>query len=202
MALENIKSFELLQIDNLSKVYDLSVITFNDLTVPIRIFYCEQKHAMKLYQVSQDLYDSIKYVDLLCHINSIFNPFSIREGDVLFWVEQNYADQLYGIPQDALADANQQAINNLFNPKKRPKSDSNRTPFLDRGKDILPPNVLQDPVPQIVVDNNKIKLTPNLFNNPKSNITATTVPAGSIDALPQTDETIERVLVRKYVRQL
>src|SRR5258708_7785816 len=123
---------------------------------------------MKMYQVSNDLYGTVEYTGFLCFINDILNPFSIKEGDVLIWSDKSFADQLIAVPPDALNDARRQAVNNLFNVKKKPKSDVNRSTFLSRNPDPLPPNVLPDTAPQIVISNNKIKLTPNLFNNPDS----------------------------------
>jgi hypothetical protein len=203
MAAQDIREFTFLQIGD-NGLYDLFLTTNTGIDIPLQVFVCDRQHAMKMYKVSYDLYGTTAYTGFLCLINDILNPFSINIGDVLVWAEQSFADQLVDVPPADLAAARQVAINNLFNINKTPQPDPNRSTFLGRTPDPLPPNVLPNAAPQIVVDNNKLKLTPNLFNNPNSNISQAppTPPSTLADVVPQPVDDIQKVLVARYVKNL
>ena len=72
-------------IDNLKKDdtgnYDLSQLTFkhrND--VEMYSYVVQQGEEMRIDLISESIYGSIEYVDILMHINYIDNPLNIKEG--------------------------------------------------------------------------------------------------------------------------
>lgn len=186
-------------------LYDLTLITFNgDINVlNLKVFICERKHACRLDLVANDIYNNTKWVGSLCTINEIMNPFSIREGDILFFLPESDLQNLLRVP-DSITQAVGSAKSDLIKALKKKQPDGLRKNYLNnRGEDKLPPTVLTSTAPQIVINNNKIKIAPNLFNSPSTTVVATsnTNSPTNITSSPQASEDdIQRVLVRRYIK--
>lgn len=207
MKTENIEYISELTFDTKSNLYNLNLTTFSGLVNVLNFtpFFCERKHAMRLDLVSDDIYSTTKWTGSLCQLNDILNPFSIRDGDILFYLPEADLQALLKIP-DNVTQAISTAKQDLINVLKKKQPDGLRRNYLtNRGEDKLPPTVFTDTTPQIVIDNNKIKISPNLFTNP--NTEPTTVQPDSISPLQNAPSSpaaanndIERVLVRRFVK--
>lgn len=170
---ENYDYIAKLERDN-SGYYNLFITTYNGGFVSLSIFKCDRRHNMRMDLVSNDLYGTTKYVGTLCQLNDIMNPFSISEGDMLLWCSADQAESLmlviselkYSTVEDIMSNAKRELINSA----KKAKQDPNRRNYLENKKinENLPPTVLVTNVPQIVVNEDKIKIAPGLYQSTKN----------------------------------
>lgn len=197
--------------DTSSGLYDLFLTTFNgNINVTnLKVFFCEKRHECRLDLVSADIYNDTKWVGSICKINNILNEFSIRSGDVLFYLPSSDLDSLLKMPIN-LNQAIGSVKNDLIKALKKKKPDGLRGNYINnRGNDSLPPTILPDNAPQIVIKNNSIKIAPNLFQSPNTqqiaepttNGTGTTITTPLSSVLPtSTDNEITKVLIKRYVK--
>lgn len=217
MAYFNIKSLENLSRDvNQSNYYDLFVqnyATLND-EVQLRYYIVDRSRQMRLDLVCTDLYGDISNLQLLMFINNIDNPFGIQEDDILFWVETKDIARISAVDPKVIEDGREELINAF----KASVSDPARNAYLqNRGNDQLPPNIVPDNAPKIIIDNNKVIVGANLFTNPNNqvrnsdSINDTSSLGGLTDSsgnpvTPTTPPTLtaaedtERVLVRRFIK--
>ena len=83
----NIKSLTLKNIlkdDNKEEYFDLSVPSFDpSLTSPSTIHVVTQDEEGRIDKIAQKYYSGTEYIDLLCFVNRIYNPFSVKQNDLL-----------------------------------------------------------------------------------------------------------------------
>lgn len=190
-----------------TNLYDLTLTTFNGNTNPLNFnfFICERRHAGRLDLVASEIYDNNKWIGSLCAINDIYNQFSIRDGDIIFYLPESDLQGLIKVPE-IVSGVISNIKNDLIKALKKKKPDPSRKNYLNnRTDDKLPPTVLPETAPQIVVENNKIKIAPNLFQDPNSEPTTTTVdntsPLNNAPSSPiATEDQIQRILVRRYIK--
>jgi hypothetical protein len=126
-----------------------------------------EKTAMRPDLISIQYYGTPKYIDLICEINNIYNPFSIKEGDVLGIPSVSNDDQLYAIPpsEDSSTVATQ-----FTDTARMGQEDQNRIAALKAkaaglkgsGSDPIPPNMLPAGVESKTYKNGQIILGSNL----------------------------------------
>lgn len=220
MAYYNIYSLENLSRDkNQSNYYDLFVQHYVTLAIDIqlRLYIVDRSRAMRLDLVCTDLYSNIQNLQMLMFINNIDNPFGINEGDVIFWIESKDLSKVKVIDPKIIDDGR----DDLINAFKASISDPARVNYLkNRGTDKLPPNIIASSAPKIIIDNNKIIIGSNLFNNPNNqvrnadaintssslggltdstgNSVTPTTPPTLTDAEVTGDQT-QRILVRRFI---
>jgi hypothetical protein len=189
--LENYDYLAVLSLEPATGLYDLFITTYNGKSVTLYPFYCDRKHAMRMDIVSNDLYGTTEFVGSLCQLNNIINPFSVNEGDILFWASPLDLKELMDIPTSLLG----QVKSDLVNSMKNRKLDTKRRNYT-RTPDRLPPTIMPDNSPQIVVEQDKIKISPNLYRRPASTIVDDTSDE------PKDNVVLERVLVNRYIKQI
>lgn len=209
MATKNYNYLALLELDKTRDIYNLFITTYSGLSVNLFVFVTERKHEMRLDIISNELYETTEYVGDLCQINNIVNPFSIRANDIIFYPNVEDLNDLSkvkeSIRQSGIEELISAAKSDLIKALKKKKPDPNKKRFNDkRNEDQLPPTVLPDNTPTTVIDNNKIKIAPNLFRNPKEDPIgiggsgATSVSGATTDQ--QQEDTTERVLINRYIK--
>jgi hypothetical protein len=186
-----------LTIDRKTGLYNLFITTYNGDSVTLIPFICKRRHNMRMDIVSNDIYGTNKYVGTLCQLNNIINPFSISEGWILFYTPVNEANGLMRIPESIKQSNIDQLLghvkNDLIKSFKNKKTDSNRANY-KRSDDALPPTILPGDSPQIVIENDKIRIAPDLFKIP--------TPVADIDTTDSTSSVeLERILVNRYIRK-
>lgn len=154
-----------------------------DLTAPSFIYeadlgvkalhYVMPDQIGRIDKISEIYFGSTEYIDAICVVNNIFNPFIIQEGDVLVIPNLARPDLVYQRPnpasrptptQEPYVDTGRQSqkdqsrIQRLIEKAKEKKSGV-KTP--------LPPNMLQPGQEAKVFEDGKIKLGANL---PSKNI--------------------------------
>jgi len=113
------------------------------------IHYVTQDQDGRIDKICELYFGTTQYVDAICVTNNIFNPFSVKEGDVLFIPNLRREEELYRRPNtisrpdsiqsqyintNVQSEKDQNRIQRLIQKAKKKKSGVN-TP--------LPPNVLQ-----------------------------------------------------------
>ena len=72
--------------DNNEEYLDLSYNSYNNninFTSILGIEVVTKNTEMRLDKIAMKYYKTTEYLDLLCKVNNIFNPFSIKDGDIL-----------------------------------------------------------------------------------------------------------------------
>ena len=151
---------------------------YYDLTAPSFIYEADLGvHALhyvlpdqvgRIDKISNIYFGSGEFIDAICVVNNIFNPFSIQEGDILIIPNLRRPDLVYKRPspasrptptQEPYVDTGRQSqkdqsrIQRLIE-KAKEKSNGVKTP--------LPPNMLQPGQESKVFEDGKIKLGTNL----------------------------------------
>lgn len=188
--------------------YNLSLTTFNGIInyTNLRFFLCSKRHQGRLDLVSYDLYQDTKWTGTLCQLNDILLEFSIRDGDIIAYLPVVDNNNLL-VVSEVVATGGQaisQAKSDLINALKQKTPDKNRLSYLNNrpNKDLLPNTVLPSSAPSIVVENNKIKISPNLFSNPVSTQSPVVVPNTSTNVDSSQEDTTTRILVRRYIKTI
>lgn len=88
-------------------LYDLSGGYFGDgLKLKIKFITLTDSHTGRPWQLCYDLYKNTKDIDVICDINGIYNPLTINEGDVIYYVEKDDLNIVRNAKQaSAVADA-------------------------------------------------------------------------------------------------
>lgn len=154
------------------ELYNLFVQTFNSISDGLQFLVVTRKYEMRLDLVTSDLYGSVEYIGFLMKLNDIYNPYSIKLGDIIFYIHgSSLADTLF---QDPSLSSTQR--DELVNTLKANQFDDNRRKFLDAIRnrdDLLPPTISKPGVSKSVIENDKIKVAPDLFNNPNTGLGTT-----------------------------
>lgn len=153
--------------------YDLTAPSFiYDADLGIKaLHYVMRDQVSRIDKISNIYFGSTEFIDAICVVNNIFNPFSIQEGDILVIPNLSRPDEVYKKPetisrpnvvQEPFINANNQSqkdqsrIQRLLKIAKEKKSGVN-TP--------LPPNMLQPGKDPKVFEDGLIKLGSNLPSN-------------------------------------
>ena len=142
-------------IENIKKndkgIYDLTQLTFkyrND--VQLFTYTVQQGEEMRIDLVSESIYGSVEYVDLIMSINYIDNPLNIKEGVILLYPDPSKID-LFRIVEEK----KQNVQNKIVNTNKTTRKDKNRENYLTQGYS-LPPVVLEKPVDPVRIEGSNI----------------------------------------------
>lgn len=72
--------------DNL---YDLFYPILKDIDIKnfiLKKYIVKEERSMRIDLICLDIYNSIDYIDELMHINNIIDPYSIKKGDVIYYI--------------------------------------------------------------------------------------------------------------------
>ncbi len=139
------------------------------------LHYVQQDQVGRVDKISQLYYGTGSYVDAICVVNNIFNPFTIQEGDILAIPQLNQLDLVYKRPNPAerpsatlaqyvdtgrQSEKDQARIQRLIQKAKTKKTGV---------KAPIPPNMLQQGQEAKVFEGGKIKLGANLPSRKRTN---------------------------------
>jgi|TARA_R110002074_G_scaffold396170_1_gene585286 hypothetical protein len=122
----------------------------------------------RIDKISEKYYGSGEFIDALCVVNNIFNPFSIEEGDILVIPNLSRKDLVYKRPnpatrpndvQEAYVDTGRQSEKDQSRVQRlieKAKSSENGV------KQPMPPNMLQPGQESKTFSGGKIQLGTNL----------------------------------------
>jgi hypothetical protein len=122
------------------------------------IHIVESDETCRIDLVSLNEYGTHDHADAILKFNGISNPFSIKEGDVLFIPKRDISKKKFKL---TLNKNYKNPIRDQFiNTKRLPVKDANRIEYLSKkyNKEILPPNILQSGKENIEVTNGEIRI--------------------------------------------
>lgn len=159
----NIKSLQ-----NLKKngsVFELySEVVVNNNPYAVFKFSCNVRHNMRIDLVCYDIYNNTDSIDVLCTVNGILNPFTVQDGDILYYVDEKDLDS---VRSDAAVIAAIVDSVKGANKGKQQKTDSNKAADnmtrkeTEKSKSYVPPNILQTNNTNIDLGEGTIILKPN-----------------------------------------
>lgn len=130
---------------NLVDIID-PVIIWND-TLNYLPYLVSKEEAMRPDTICFNIYGNFNYIDELLTWNNILNPWSIKEGQIIYFLEE---DDIVALQLQAKTD-DQEIVKTLVNPNK----DTQRDPNRDAGTG-LPPTIKPAGLKDVTVDfNNK-----------------------------------------------
>lgn len=140
----------------MGNLYDIvdPVLIWND-TLRYYPYMVQREEAMRIDLVCYSIYGNFNYIDELLTINHIMNPWSIKEGDIILFADE---DDINTLQLQTKTD-DQRIIRSLINPNKDTKKDPNR----DEGTGLTPtikPTNLKDV--DVDFDNKKIRIIDRL----------------------------------------
>jgi len=153
-----------------NNLYDLFIQTYKTFNDNLNFIIVSKKYEMRLDFLCSDLYGDINYIGLLMKTNNIFNPYSIKVGDLIFYVPNG--ELTYALYKDQKII--QKARLKLINALRSSNVDKNRQDFLDslRNKPLKPlgtkPTIAPDGSTKNIIDGGYIKVAPNLFTTPSN----------------------------------
>jgi hypothetical protein len=129
-------------------LYDLFQTTLGDNVASLNLYPypVSKEEEMRLDTVCSNIFGNNKYIEELGFINNILNPFSIKEGDTIYYFDPDEVYNLY-YKDDAQKATN--AIKSLVNPAKD-------TPSANPEETI--PTIIPEQLQQITVDYNSSKI--------------------------------------------
>ena len=177
----NIRSLELknrLTIEKTGEQYfDLSAPSFTykrELGVKA-LHYVTTDQAGRIDKISQQYFGTGAYVDAICIVNNIFNPFSVSEGDILAIPQLKDENLVYSRPDAASRPS--ETLAQYVNTDRQSEQDQSRLQRLTQKaktkkngvKTPIPPNMLQQGQEAKIFKGGKILLGANLPTRTNTN---------------------------------
>jgi len=153
----NIKSLEQVRWSN--GKWDLNIPSFKFFSTDLQTYEVQKGEEMRIDLVMKSIYDdayTFSDIDVILHINDIDNPLNIREGMVLYYPPIESFEE-YRYYESAKPNGNKSIKQTLGILNKTTRVDEKRKKFLDSNYS-LPPVVLQESRPAVIMDANSIKI--------------------------------------------
>ena len=139
------------------------------------LHYVQQDQIGRVDKISQLYYGTGAYIDAICVVNNIFNPFTIQEGDVLAIPKLEQLDLVYKRPN--AAERPSTTLAQYVDTGRQSEQDQSRIQRLIQKaktkktgvKAPIPPNMLQQGQEAKVFEGGKIKLGANLPTRTRTN---------------------------------
>jgi len=132
------------------------------------LHYVTQDQAGRVDKISEVYFGTGEFIDAICVLNNIFNPFSLQEGDILVIPNLNQLDLLYRRPNPASRPT--PSLAQYVNTDRQSEQDQSRLQRLTQKAKTkkggvqapIPPNMLQQGQDAKVYKGGKILLGANL----------------------------------------
>ena len=136
--------------DNLFDVFQKNIV--NTQSIVRRIYIVPSEYEMRLDKISEHIYGSSDYVEELMILNDLISPYSVKEGQYIYFCQYSDLSKLY--TTDEIATQQDKAHQALLNSMQTDRNKKNL--FNDENLPLtIKPNVLK----QVSVTNdNKIKI--------------------------------------------
>ena len=89
----NIKIRRDIDQDNLFNLFQKNIMNIENL--PLSIYIVPREYEMRLDRISQHIYGSPDYIEELMIINDIINPYSVKEGQYIYFCPSDLLTQVY-----------------------------------------------------------------------------------------------------------
>ena len=78
---------------NLFDLFQKNIV--NDTSLQLRIYIVPREYEMRLDRISEHIYGSSDYVEELMTLNDIINPYSVKEGQYIYFCQLDYLTNMY-----------------------------------------------------------------------------------------------------------
>lgn len=137
--------------DNLYDLFQKNIVNSN--TLPLKIYVVPREYEMRLDRISQHIYGTPDYVEELMVLNDILNPYSVKEGQYIYFTQIDNLPKIY--TKDELSIASEKNRDALI-ASSQPNRDKMNTVSNNAN---LPPTVKPSGLEQVkVTKDNKIKI--------------------------------------------
>lgn len=117
----------------------------------LKIYLVPREHEMRLDKISNHLYGTPDYVEELMVLNDIINPYSVKEGQFIYFCS---VDDLAVLQTtDEMLTSKETQRQNIIK-SSQPNREKNKT----LGDNDLPPNIKPANLEQIKVKDNKVQI--------------------------------------------
>lgn len=133
-------------------LYNFFVLTFRKYVgAELSATTVDPSQEMRIDLVSNSIYDSVDYCDLLMNINDIDNPLNIKPNDIIVYPPGAIVNEY------RLNESNTAKVRSvLLNSRKSSRKDPNRERFVEQQTNQLPPNMAPVPTEPIRIENNQL----------------------------------------------
>lgn len=137
--------------DNLFDLFQKNIV--NDNSTPLKIYIVPREYEMRLDKISQHIYGSPDYVEELMVLNDIVNPYSVKEGQYIYFCQLNSLQKMY--TKDELLKDNEKNRDKLIASSQPNRDKTNST----SENNNLPVTIKPTTLEQVkVTKDNKIKI--------------------------------------------
>lgn len=134
---------------DLFNLFQKNIINVQNLS--LMVYIVPKEYEMRLDRISQQLYGTDNYVEELMILNDIINPYSVKEGQYIYFCDINSLANLY--TKDDMTNSNEIKRQELINSTQKVQDITVST---DKN---LPPNIKPSSLNQITVtDDNQVKI--------------------------------------------
>lgn len=134
---------------DLFNLFQKNIINVQNLS--LMVYIVPKEYEMRLDRISQQLYGTDNYVEELMILNDIINPYSVKEGQYIYFCDINSLANLY--TKDDMTNSNEIKRKELINSTQKVQDITVST---DKN---LPPNIKPSSLNQITVtDDNQVKI--------------------------------------------
>ena len=135
-------------------LYDLLEPTFTLKDISRSKITVTKEQEMRIDIISNDIYQSVNYADLLLDINGIDNPLNIKAGDIIEYIP---LDQLtnYRVSPNTTAENRR----TLLSPNKSSAKDTTRQQYVEDNYQ-LPPTFLENTGSPVSTSGTKVIISP------------------------------------------
>jgi hypothetical protein len=136
---------------NKNGVYDLTNLSFAYRSdISLSSYQVQSGEEMRIDLVSESIYGTNEYIDILLHLNNIDNPLNIKEGTVIKYPSTEDIN-LFRISEESKTSIQE----TLSIKDKKTKKDNNRNSYIEQGYN-LPPVYLDAPSDPVKIKGDSI----------------------------------------------
>jgi hypothetical protein len=139
-------------------LYDLTESTFVTQNVPLYPYIVQRGEEMRIDLVSDSIFNTLEYADILLNINNIDNPLNIKEGSIIYYSDTNVMDAL----RTSQPTSDTIVTSKLSNTNKSTRVDRNRKDYIEKNYS-LSPNILDTPTDQVRISGDNLIIGKGLF---------------------------------------
>jgi len=132
---------------NLFDIFKKNIVNNNNIT--ISAYIVPREFEMRLDRISNYLYGNPNYVEELMVLNDIINPYSVKEGQYIYYCSVSSFDSLYSKDEllDKLNEKRQQLINSS---KQNQTTNENKLPVTVKPENLKQIKIGDDNSVQII----------------------------------------------------
>jgi len=139
-------------------LYDLTESTFVSQNIPLYPYKVQQGEEMRIDLVSDSIFSTLEYADILLNINNIDNPLNIKEGSIIYYSDTNVMEAL----RTSQPTTDSLVTTKLSNTNKSTRVDKNRKDYIEKNYS-LSPNILDKPTDQVRISGDNLIIGKGLF---------------------------------------